>query len=242
MFTGLLFLADTGHVFAQNTSIVQCGQTADSPKCQIGGDLGVGSIVKGVLALVISIGLPLLFIFVAFRFVTAWFALQQGNTGAYKDATKKAGNAILGFLIVVIIIGGGLYTLLSFVGVKTEYLKILNLFSDASVFPHAYAQGTQLPNPIKATNLYEFILDALRLIMRFFIYPALIVIWVWTGFSFVLAQGAPDALKKAKQWLMWAFITTLVIMVLQGFLMALQKSVNKILGKPVVTHVIQKDA
>lgn len=215
-------------VVAQTTgdSIVQCGLTATSPKCSI---TGIGDIVKKVLFLVISIGLPLLFVFVAYRFVMAWFSLQQGNANAYKDAIKKAGNAILGFLIIVVLIGGGLYTVLSFFGVKEEYLKILKLFTDAGYFTHTYAQ-TQLPNPVNVPNLYDFILKALSLVMKFFIYPALIVIWVWTGFSFVLAQGAPDALNKAKKWLMWAFITTLVIMVLQGFLYALRASALKIIG------------
>lgn len=213
-------------------SIVKCGQTASSPKCQIGGDAGLGSVVKGVLALVISVGLPLLFIFVAYRFVMAWFALQQGNSGAYKEAMQKAGQAIFGFLIVVILIGGGLYTMLSFFGADPRVLKILQLFTSAdfSPFQHASAQERLLPNYGPGTTLYEFILNALRLIMKFFIYPALIVIWVWTGFSFVLAQGAPEALAKAKKWLLWAFVTTLVIMVLQGFLFALRNSVNKILG------------
>lgn len=65
--------------------------------------------------------------------------------------------------------------------------------------------------------------------MRFFIYPALIAMWVWTGFAFVMAQGAPDALNKAKKWLVGAFITSLVIFLLQAFLIAAQGSVQRIL-------------
>ena len=221
-------------------SIVKCGQTATSPKCEIGGENGFGSMVKGVLALVISIGLPLLFIFVAYRFVMAWFALQQGNAGAYKEALQKAWQAIFGFLIVVILIGGGLYTILAFFGADPRVLKILQLFSitDFLPFQHAVAQERLLPNYGPGATLYEFILNALRLIMRFFIYPSLIVIWVWTGFSFVMAQGAPDALTKAKKWLLWAFITTLIIIVLQGFLLALRNSVNKVLGKTSMVETV----
>jgi hypothetical protein len=52
---------------------------------------------------------------------------------------------------------------------------------------------------------------------------------VWTGFSFVFAQGKPEMLAKAKKWLMWAFVSTLVIFLLQGFLVAVQGTVMKIL-------------
>lgn len=228
-FTSVL-LGSSYEVYAQTgDSIVKCG---DISPCQIGGDKGVGSIVKGVLGIIIQIGFPLLFIFVAYRFITAWFSLQQGNANAYKDALSKAGNAIVGFLLIVVLMGGGLYAVLSFFGVRPEYLQILKLFSGGLV-EHTYAQAsTQLPSPTTYTNLYDFILGALRLVMRFFIYPALVVIWVWTGFSFVLAQGAPEALTKAKKWLMWAFITTFVIVVLQGFLLALRATALKVITSP----------
>jgi hypothetical protein len=216
--------------YAQTTdSIVKCGDLAP---CEIGGNAGIGSIVKGALGIVITIGFPLLVIFIAYRFVTAWFSLQQGNANAYKDAIKKAGDAIVGFILIVVLMGGGLYTVLTFFGVKPEFLQILKLFS-GGLIEHTYAQAVQtLPPPTTQTNLYDFILSALRLVMRFFIYPALVVIWVWTGFSFVLAQGAPEALTKAKKWLMWAFITTFVIVVLQGFLLALRTTALKIISSP----------
>jgi hypothetical protein len=232
-FFSVLF-GNSYEVYAQTgDSIVKCGLGATtSTACQIGGDKGIGSIVKGTLGLVIAIGLPLLFIFVAYRFVTAWFSLQQGNANAYKDALSKAGNAIVGFLLIVVLMGGGLYAVLSFFGVDPKFLQILKMFSVSDLFPHAYAyeQPGFLPRPTQATNLYDFILSALSLVMKFFIYPALVVIWVWTGFSFVLAQGAPEALTKAKKWLMWAFITTLVIVVLQGFLLALRATALKVIS------------
>jgi hypothetical protein len=226
-----LCVVSTHSVLTQSgESIVKCGNDAStSSACTIG---QIGPVVKGVVALIISIGLPILFIFVAYRFVMAWFSLQQGNANAYKDALQKAGNAIVGFIIVTVLIGGGLYTILSFFGVKPEILQILKLFTMGGIIPHAYAQQTLLPNFGPGDTLYEFVLSAVRLVMKFFVYPALIVIWVWTGFSFVLAQGAPEALTKAKKWLMWAFVTTIVIMVLQGFLFALKNSVNRILSDP----------
>jgi hypothetical protein len=233
LFFSVLVLSATTHVFAQGTdSIVKCGNGPEaSSACKLNKE-EFGGAVKGFLSLIITIGLPVLFILMAYRFVMAWFLLVQGNTNAYKDAIQKATSAVYGFMIVVVLIGGGLYAVLIFLGVDPKILEILKFFTFSDLFQHAYAydQPGFLPRFVKADSLYNFILDALRLVMKFFIYPSLIVIWVWTGFSFVLAQGAPEALAKAKKWLMWAFITTLAIMVLQGFLIALQNSVNKILG------------
>lgn len=229
-----IFFGSYEGALAQGSSLADvCGQGASTTTaCKVG---DIGPLVKGLLSLVLSIGLPLLFIFVAYRFVVAWFALQQGNAGAYKDALKKAGNAIFGFIIIVFLIGGGLYTVFSIFGVKPEILKILKLFSQGGLITPLYAE--QLPNFLIADNLYDFILNALRLAMKFFIYPALIVLWVWTGFAFVLAQGAPDALIKAKKWLVGALVSTIVILVLQGFLLALRSSVLKILGTSETSQV-----
>jgi len=191
----------------------------------------IGVMAKKVLTIVVSVGLPLLVVFITYRFVMAWFALQQGNANAYKEALKQSGNALLGFFFVVALFGGLMMILLKYLGVKDEVFPLLKLLSDAFI-PHAYAAGEPkyLPNFVQATSIYDLILSVLELVMRFFIYPSLIVMWVWTGFAFVLAQGAPEAINKAKKWLMWAFVTTLVIFLLQAFLVAVQGTVERILG------------
>lgn len=211
-----------------------CGSGADN-KCDIKTHLPI--ILKNILSVVIMLGLPLLVVSVTYRFVMAWFAATEGNAAAYKEALKKSTSAILGFMLIVALFGGLMAVVLRYFGVKSEGgfnpLQILDLFSQALI-PHAYAATssavyTPLPNPIAANNLYELLLSILRLIMRFFIYPALIVIWVWTGFAFVFAQGNPAALGKAKSWFVKAFITTLVVMLLQTFLIAVQGTVQKVL-------------
>lgn len=237
-----LILLTYGGVEAQSTAASISGDevcgTVDN-KCTIA---HLSTIVRGVLALIVSLGLPLLFVFIAYRIITAWFSLQQGNAGAYKDALKKAGNAIVGFLIVIALFGGLLLVMLQYLGVRGDAefnpLQILRIFSEA-FFTHAYAQttGGYLPNPLGVSNLYDFLLSTLRLVMRFFIYPALIVMWVWTGFSFVAAQGRPEALSKAKKWFMWAVITTFIIFFLQTFLLALRGSVQQILPASQGTQV-----
>ncbi len=229
---GLFVISFDGvHAQATGESIVKCGSgTTVQSACKLD---NIGQLVKDVLLLVVSIGLPILFMLVAWRMIKAWFALQKGNANAYKEALTDAGQALIGFIFIVFLIGGGLYAALTFFGVKPEFVKVLKLFSDGGLFTQVYAEG--LPAPTTAQTAYEYLIDAFRLVMKFFIFPALIVMWVWTGFSFVLAQGAPEALTKAKSLLVKAFISTLVIVVLQGFLMALQGSVNKIIGAPRAT-------
>lgn len=185
------------------------------------------TIAHGVFSLIIVLGLPLLVVFIIYRFIMAWYALQQGNANAYKEAGKKATEAITGFIIIVALFGGLFLVVLKYFGVQDFPLQLLKAISDAFI-PHAYAQTT-LPSPTVFTSLYDFILGTLNVVMKFFLYPALIGIWVWSGFSYVLAQGAPEKLKKAHNLLIWAFISTLIVFMTQGFLVALRGSVNKIL-------------
>lgn len=225
-------IAVTVHAQSSVSGDSVCGGSA-ATKCTFD---DIGKIIKKMLTVIISIGLPVLVVIVGYRFVMAWFALQQGKTEAYHDALKKSGQAIFGFFIVVALFGGLLLVLLKYVGVSDGPLKILKMFSEAFI-PHAYAQSTSttlLPNFLPTNDLYTFLVSVLRMIVRFFIYPALIVIWVWTGFSFVTAQGNPDAIKKAKTLLLRAFITTLAIFLIQAFLSAISGSVKKILSERTV--------
>jgi predicted membrane protein len=61
------------------------------------------------------------------------------------------------------------------------------------------------------------------------IHPAVIGIWVISGFLYVAAQGAPEKLKKAHRLLLWAFISTLIVFTIQGFMVAIKGTVNTIL-------------
>jgi len=430
-----------------------CGKTSE---CKIS-DLKI--VYAGVFKLIITLGLPLMVVFIIYRFVVAWYALQQGNANAYREATKKVTQGLVGFVIIVALFGGIFLAMLRYLGVKEPFLQLLNSISATSIqiIPHAYAAGstcapptkgntcyftakgtslvgtitdanswfdkslfcqdsttgltsntdfvnnsnywrgttdctgktngtvcdrgatysytmgicsnsytppdphfttgpadcvgklpdtfctpagfvfgakggtcvsrtatvgeatcypvgtsirclspynegkvgttdfnasrcivvgdpctengkpgifvqkpqnifcvetvtapatatippvtsttqpvaaqaaTQLTNPLGFTSLYDFILGALSLVMKFFIYPALVGIWVWSGFSFVLAQGAPDKLNKAKNLLLWAFVSTLIVFMTNMFLLALKGSVEKIVPASTTTTTV----
>lgn len=207
-----------------------CGGTATS-SCKLS---HVTVIISRVIELVVAIGLPILIVVIAYRFTMAWFAVQRGNANAYKEALYKSTQALIGFVVIISLFGGLFLGILKYFGVQSFPLQLLELFKSTStsfqLIPHAYAETAMLPNPLKATSLYDVIMSIVRTAIVFFIYPALIIAWVWTGFAFVASQGNPEGLKKAKTYLLRAFITTLVIFMIQGFLMAVQGTVKKILG------------
>lgn len=308
----------------------------------------LAKISKGVFTLIISLGLPLLVVFIIYRFIVAWYSLAQGNANAYREALKKVTQAIVGFVIIVALAGGIFLSILKYLGVKDgsgDGFNPLKLLQEISIIgiPRAYAapypknacpngtegnrcirddssigfcvgpascqpistsatvvpygncgggfgtgskcvssQGgteadgycytnrciknkpdpavvlgdeeevvqpvsetptptnaTWLKNPLFADNLYEFIIDILNTVMMFFLYPALIGIWVYAGLLYVTAQGAPEKLSKAHKLLFWAVMSTVIIFMTQAFLSAIKGSVEKIL--PGSTSIQYKD-
>lgn len=202
-----------------------CGATSGT-RCTLG---NAKAIIATTLQYVLALGTVVLGVFIIFRFVMAWKArVIDNNPNELKQATKQVANAIFGFLIIAAVIGGIYVAMLKFLGVDQSFLRLFT----SSFIDTAYAQaGPQLlPNPISGTNsLYDFVLLVVRLFIRWFVYPAIIALWVWTGFSFVLAQGRPEELKKAKSWLLWAVICTVVIFMTESLLFALRGTVNQIL-------------
>ena len=199
------------HAFAQNpltgtrslAGDEVCGATAGS-KCTLD---NAKSIVKTTLYYILGLGTILLGVVIIFRILAAVKAYYvDNNAGALKKAGSDLFNSIIGFIVIVLVIGGVFVALLTFLGVKADFLKV---FSDALV-PTAYAQAAPctpgeancgFTNPLGVSSLYDFVLLVVRLFIRWFIYPGIIVMWIWSGFAFVTAQGRPEQLKKAKSWL-----------------------------------------
>jgi hypothetical protein len=59
--------------------------------------------------------------------------------------------------------------------------------------------------------------------------------WVASGFKFVYSQGNPEGLKTARSWLLVSFIVTIVAFSLQGFILALKATAQKIV--PTTTSI-----
>ncbi len=188
-------------------------------------------ISKRLLVILTMLGGAVLVIMICIRLVISWYAYRSGDAGAIKRAGEQAFNAMVGFFIIFAVFGGLYLALLSYFGTQPWATQLFKLFSDAFI-PHAYAQTSApqlLPNALGSNSAYDILLAGINLGMRFFVYPAIIVMWVWSGFQFVYARGNPDGLSKAKSWLFWAVIITVVAIMLQGFLLAFKNTAQKIL-------------
>jgi hypothetical protein len=210
-----------------------CGSSA-ATKCTLS---SLGVVAKNVLRAIIVLGTPALLVFASWRFLVGWYKLRSGAAADWAATRREITNAVGGFLLIVALFGGLLTAMLKFFGVKDSVLQILNIFSSGFI-EHAYAQASSSAatsaanSPFNVTNssdIYDFLLSFLRLVMRFVVYPGLIVMWVWTGFGFVLAQGNPEALMKSRRLLLTAALITAGILFFQTFLLALQGSVQRIL-------------
>ena len=204
----------------------------------------LGVVAKNVLKVIVTIGFPILVVVIIYRVVMVGIAKMQGKPAELSQAVRQAGTSLLGFLLIIMIFGGLMIAVLKYFGVKDEYLNIIKLFSEGLLpffATHAYAAGDGLPNPLTSNNLYDVILSITRLVVRFFIYPAIIVMWVWSGFSFVLAQGKPEALVKARKWLLTVFIITIVVFSVQSFLFAVVATVNTIIPDKAATKIEDTD-
>lgn len=54
----------------------------------------------------------------------------------------------------------------------------------------------------------------------------LVIAFVWVGFSFVIAQGKPEALKKARSALVWTIIGAAILLGAQALSTVIQSTVN----------------
>lgn len=215
-------------VNAQSVDQVCGSASGSSPKCSLS---HIKTVIGNFLGFLLKIGSVLLTTFVLYRFAIAWFALQQGKTDAYRTATKQAVNALFGFLIITAILGGLFAAMLKFISAQDWTTSLIKAFSEAFV-PHAYAAESEyLPNPLGTESVYDFILAIVRMVIRWFIYPALIVMWVWSGFSYVIAQGNPEKISKTHKWLLAAFASTLIVFMTEGFLFAIRGTVDSIFPK-----------
>jgi hypothetical protein len=171
-----------------------------------------------------------------FSFLMAYKALVQGNSGAYKEALGKALNAVIGLVVILLVIGGAYIGIVKYIGAQDWAMTFFNLFSQ-NFIPHAYAatNGTILPNPLGVNSLYDLLLNIVRVFIRWFVFPGVVVMWIWTGFSYVAAQGAPQKIALAHKWLLYALITTVLIMTTEGFLFALRGTIQQIVPQQQVS-------
>ncbi len=87
-----------------------------------------------------------------------------------------------------------------------------------------------IPNPTNVGNSIMEVITALleRVVMPIAAVAAVIFI-VWSGFSFLTAQGKPAEIAKAKQRLLWAMIGTGILLGAAGISAVVQRTITGLL-------------
>ena len=67
-----------------------------------------------------------------------------------------------------------------------------------------------LKNPIKANNIQKLLSDIVDLAIVIGMVMA-VLMFIWIGFKFVMAQGNETKLKEAKMWFLYAVIGTAIL-------------------------------
>lgn len=237
-------------VFAQGVTPTQSTPTSGAQTTSIsGGDLcgnsastictldNLKTLFKRIALLVAGVGSMFVIAVIAVRFTYGVMIRIFGNDpSALNRARNDSWNALVGFLIIIAVAGGFLAVGLKIFGAKDWTFGILNLISYGFV-EHAYAAQDQfLQNPLQSNSLYDLVVAALNLAIRFFVYPAIIAAWVASGFKFVYSQGSPEGLKTARSWLFATLIATVVIFTIQGFVLALRGTAEKVFQGTGVTE------
>ncbi|MFA6503071.1 MAG: hypothetical protein WCT45_02345 [Candidatus Paceibacterota bacterium] len=94
----------------------------------------------------------------------------------------------------------------------------------------APVSDTTLMNPLKAgTDLESFLNEILSFIIRIGTI-AIILMIVYVGYKFVVAQGAPGKLEEARGMLLWTIIGALVLLGAQAISLSIQATVKALGG------------
>ena len=226
LFVSLFLFGSVGLVSAAGL-VGSCGSGAIGTECHIS-DLG-GVIKSGLFFM---LGVSMLFLLAIIVYTGFRFIVAKDKPGELKDARDRLVRVVIGVALLTAVVSVSVYTvLLSDLGVKSQFLEIFKIFNKTSslpsyLFQHAYAD--QLPNPLNVETPYELLLKIITLLVRWFVYPLIVFYWFFTGFLFVKAQGNPGELQKAKGYLLWTFIGTVVVLMAQGFAFAIRDTVNQI--------------
>jgi len=84
------------------------------------------------------------------------------------------------------------------------------------------ASAVSIPNPIGAENFTDLLnkIADFIFVLSLAIAPIMIIV---AGFMFVLAQGEPEKIQKAKQMILWVLIGLLIVFAAKGIIELFQE-------------------
>lgn len=87
--------------------------------------------------------------------------------------------------------------------------------------------STKIQNPIRYNNFYEFVSAVIEVIVEILM-PFVVLMFVWTGFMFVKAQGNKTEIDTAKTALVWTVLGTFVLLGAWAFAQIIGNTVTQI--------------
>lgn len=87
----------------------------------------------------------------------------------------------------------------------------------------------KLQNPLKATTIQEAIALFMRIIIKLAI-PVIILMYLWVGFSYILALGNPEKIKKVHNLLLYTVIGTLLVFGAWAITNAIVGTINAVIA------------
>jgi len=92
-------------------------------------------------------------------------------------------------------------------------------------FPKAYAADLFPETVNVGGNIFDYTFVLFELVLRI-CFIGLIIQWFYAGFSLIVARGNPTELEKAKNRLWFVVTLTVILMLLQVFLVALKGTIS----------------
>lgn len=223
--SSILFLVFSSFAYAV---IVPCGGTGQ-PDCTF-------SHIPILLKNTMRTAMEMVSLFAVAMIVYTGFKLMTGKNKPAELADSKERMWKVGVGIIMFFGGAGLtLMILRSIGLNEDFLKTFNWFFPTALLDvisaHAYAaDSNMLPNPLNLDNPLDFFAMLLNLTIKWFVFPCIILSWLYAGFLYVRAQGNPEEISNAHSWLWWTFIGTGIIMLAEVFYSVLRGTITTIIS------------
>lgn len=100
---------------------------------------------------------------------------------------------------------------------NTKRKKFLNTAVFLTLFVFAFGAFAQLNNPLGVSTLAELAAKITKFALVYVASPIAVGAVIYSGYLFMVSQGNPEQLKKARQALIYAISGAILIAVALGF-------------------------
>ena len=106
-------------------------------------------------------------------------------------------------------------------------VSVFNVYAIGQGVDTGVGNSIEIRNPIKADTLAGLLADILSIIVQIGI-PILVIMVIYTGFTFVTARGNEDKIKEAKKAIVSVLIGSAVVIGAYAISVAIQNTVTQL--------------